>query len=279
MPYPMNILIIEDEEATARKLQRLLVQVAPTTILAGQLGSVEESVAWLRTNPMPELILMDIELADGQSFEIFNQVAVTCPVIFTTAYDEYALKAFKVNSIDYLLKPVREADLRAALAKLQALKQSLAGPDSGWQDSLIGLLRQLNPERAGESGSATAKPGAPATEARAERTRFLVKQGQRMFSISIEQITYFYTRSKITFLKASDGQDWMIDYTMDELENMLNPQRFFRLNRQIIAELRSVEKVHLYFNGKLKVSLTPAFPEEVLVSREKAGDFKRWLGE
>ncbi len=182
----MNILIIEDEEATARKLQRLLVQVAPTATLAGQLGSVEESVAWLRTNPMPELILMDIELADGQSFEIFNQVAVTCPVIFTTAYDEYALKAFKVNSIDYLLKPVREADLRAALAKLQALKQSLAGPDSGWQDSLIGLLRQLNPERAAESGPATAKPGAPATEARAERTRFLVKQGQRMFSISIE---------------------------------------------------------------------------------------------
>ncbi len=265
----MNILIIEDEEATARKLQRLLAQVASTDTVVGQLASVEQSVEWLRTHPMPELILMDIELADGQSFEIFNQVAVTCPVIFTTAYDEFALKAFKVNSIDYLLKPVREDDLRSALAKLEALKQSLT---PNFQTSLANLLLQLNPSVATQAGSSPAEP-------RPERTRFLIKQGQRLFSVPTEDISYFFTRSKIVFLKAHDGQEWMIDYTMDELESMLGSRRFFRLNRQVIAELRAIDKVHLYFNGKLKVSLQPTFAEEVLVSREKAGDFKRWLGE
>jgi len=268
----MNILIIEDEEATARKLQRLLAQVAPADVVVGQLGSVEQSVEWLRTHPMPDLVLMDIELADGQSFEIFNQVAVTCPVIFTTAYDEFALKAFKVNSIDYLLKPVREDDLRSALAKLQNLKQALNHPAHNLQASLANLLQQLSP-------SAATRIGAHQVEPRQERTRFMVKQGQRLFSVPTEDITYFFTRSKIVFLKTHDGQEWMIDYTLDELESMLAPERFFRLNRQVIAELRAIDKVNLYFNGKLKVSLQPTFAEEVLVSREKAGDFKRWLGE
>lgn len=269
----MNILIIEDEAATARKLQRLLEQVAPTATLVGQLGSVEESVEWLRAKPMPELILMDIELADGQSFEIFNRVAVTCPVIFTTAYDEYALKAFKVNSIDYLLKPIKESDLRQALIKLQSLKQSLTDPGLV-QESLRNLLLQLSPSSA-ESASVARQ----SSESRPERSRFLVKQGQRLFSVPTDEINYFFTKSKIVFLKTHEGQEWMIDYTMDELETMLDTRRFFRLNRQVIAELRAIEKVNLYFNGKLKLSLQPAFAEEVLVSRERAGDLKRWLGE
>ena len=275
----MTILIIEDEEATARKLQRLLADVDPTATVVGRLGSVDESVEWLQTHgsnhpDWPDLILMDIELADGQSFEIFNRVAVTCPVIFTTAYDEYAIKAFRVNSIDYLLKPVKEADLRGALAKLRAMKQALTDQPNSLQASLAALLQQLSPQSAGNPH----RPVQGKDTGRSDRSRFLIKQGQRLFSVPIDEVTYFFSRNKITFLKTGDGHEWMIDYTMDELENMLDARRFFRLNRQVIAELRAVEKVHLYFNGKLKISLQPAFDEEVIVSREKAGDLKNWLG-
>ena len=279
----MTILIVEDEEATARKLQRLLTDVDPTATVVGLLGSVDESVAWLQTHGVghpdqPDLILMDIELADGQSFEIFNRVTVNCPVIFTTAYDEHAIKAFRVNSIDYLLKPVREADLRGALAKLRAMKQALTDQPSRLQTSLVALLQQLSPHL---SALTTAEPSAanqPSERDHPVRSRFLIKQGQRLFSVPIDEVTYFFTRNKITFLKTGDGHEWMIDYTMDELEHMLDNRRFFRLNRQVITELRSVEKVHLYFNGKLKISLQPAFDEEVIVSREKAGDLKNWMG-
>jgi DNA-binding LytR/AlgR family response regulator len=279
----MTILIIEDEELTARKLQRLLLDVEPTAIIVGMTVSVDESVEWLRTNPQPDLIFMDIELADGQSFDIFNHVAVTSPVVFTTAYDEYAIKAFKVSSIDYLLKPIKEDDLRRALAKLQALKEVLvsqtgaSGP-AGLEASLAGLLQQLRK-------TPLIAPAAPplisgmneATQP--YRDRFMIKQGQRLFSIEVDEVAYFITRNKMSFLKTKEGSEWLIDYTLDELSQMLDPRRFFRLNRQIIAELRSVDKVHLYFNGKLKVDMRPVFDEEVVVSREKAGEFKLWLGE
>ncbi len=265
----MTFLIIEDEDATARKLKRLLNDIKPSATVVGQLSSVEESVSWLTLQPTPDLILMDIELADGQSFEIFNQVAVTCPVIFTTAYDEYAIKAFKVNSIDYLLKPVKEADLRGAFVKLRSLKQALAEQPHNLHTSLANLLQQLAPQGA----------PAPHRESTSFRNRFLMKQGQRLFSVSIDEVSYFFSRNKMTFLRSVDGHEWLIDYTMDELEHVLDPQRFFRLNRQIIAQMGAIDRVNMYFNGKLKIALQPAFNEEVLVSREKAGEFKRWLGE
>lgn len=264
----MNILLIEDEEATARKLQRLLAEVEPTATVVGQLGSVEESVAWLTHQPAPDLILLDIELADGQSFEIFNQVAVTSPVIFTTAYDEYAIRAFRVNSIDYLLKPVKEADLRSALAKLRTMKLALANQPDNLRMALADLLHQFQP---------APDPVSPVVAPFKER--FLVKQGQRLFTVPVHEVAYFFSRNKMTFLQSADGHEWLIDYTMDEVEHMLDPQRFFRVNRQIIAELHAIERVNLYFNGKLKIALQPVFPEEVLVSRDKAGEFKRWLGE
>lgn len=277
----MTILIIEDEELTARKLQRLLLDVEPAAIIAGTTVSVDESVDWLRTNPQPDLIFMDIELADGQSFDIFGKVTVKSPVIFTTAYDEYAIKAFRVNSIDYLLKPIKEDDLRQALAKLQTMRLALTGqgqsalPDN-LQQSLVSLLQQWRdvPPVDVQPAVATTQPTLPAY-----RDRFMIKQGQRLFSIGIDEVAYFVTRNKMSFLKTRDSSEWLLDYTLDELAQMLDPRRFFRLNRQIIAELRAVEKVHLYFNGKLKVNLHPAFEEEVVVSREKAGEFKQWLGE
>jgi len=277
----MTILIIEDEELTARKLQRLLLDVEPAAIIAGTTVSVDESVEWLRSNPQPDLIFMDIELADGQSFDIFGKVAVKSPVIFTTAYDEYAIKAFRVNSIDYLLKPIKEEDLRQALEKLQTMRLVLTGqgqralPDT-LQQSLVNLLQQWR-----EEPPVDVLPPVATTPSTVPtyRDRFMIKQGQRLFSIGIDEVAYFVTRNKMSFLKTRDSSEWLLDYTLDELAQMLDPRRFFRLNRQIIAELRAVEKVHLYFNGKLKVNLHPAFEEEVVVSREKAGEFKQWLGE
>ncbi len=263
----MNFLIIEDEELTARKLGRMLTDIEPLCRIMATLPSVEASVAWLKTQPCPDVIFMDIELADGQSFEIFNQVPVACPVIFTTAYDEYAIKAFKVNSIDYLLKPVKEDDLRQALSKLHQLKKILTSQPDALQSSLARLLEQLTPTTP-----------APAYTA-APRDRFMIKQGQRLFSVGIEEIAYFFTRNKISFIKTFDEREWMVDYTLDELDKMVDHRRFFRLNRQIIAQLRAIDKVHLYFNNKLKLQLRPSFEDEVIVSREKAGDFKVWLGE
>jgi DNA-binding LytR/AlgR family response regulator len=277
----MTILIIEDEELTARKLQRLLTDIEPSAVVVGMAVSVEESVAWLLTHPKPDLIFMDIELADGQSFDIFNQVAIVSPVIFTTAYDEYAIKAFKVNSIDYLLKPVKEDDLRQALAKRHALKQIFAGQESPLETnhletSLASLLEQLRSFSPAPS-AITSPPLEPRLVS--FRDRFMIRQGQRLFTVTVEEVAYFFTRKKLSFLKTRDNREWQLDYTMDELSQMLDPRRFFRLNRQVITELRAVDKVHLYFNGKLKIHLQPLFDEEVIVSREKAGEFKGWLGE
>ncbi|WP_421826302.1 LytR/AlgR family response regulator transcription factor [Larkinella sp.] len=267
----MTILIVEDEEATARKLRRLVLEVEPDATVAGITVSVDESVEWLQTHPKPDLILMDIELADGQSFEIFHRVSVTSPVIFVTAYDEYAIKAFKVNSIDYLLKPVKEDDLRSALMKLRRMKEAFLEQPDGLKTSLATLLRKLADSPSTEERTASAEP--------AYRDRFLVKQGQRLFSVPLSDVAYIFTRNKLSFLKTRDEHEWMIDYTMDELSTLLDPNRFFRLNRQVIAELRAIDKVNLYFNGKLKVTLRPVFEEEVIVSREKAGEFRVWLGE
>jgi two-component system LytT family response regulator len=257
----MKVLLIEDEELTARKLQRLLADVEPGARVVGLAGSIEASVAWLLANPAPDLILMDIELADGQSFEIFKRTPVASPVIFTTAYDEYAIKAFKVHSIDYLLKPVKEEDLRRALAKLRELKGILHQETDAVPPALSRLLAQLAPPPP------------------AYRDRFMIKQGQRLFSVPVEEVAYFFSRNKISFLKTHQGHEWMVEYTLDQLDKLLDPRRFFRLNRQVIAGLNAVDKVHLYFNNKLKIQLMPAFEEEVLVSREKAGEFKSWLGE
>lgn len=258
----MKVLIIEDEELTARKLNRMLVEVEPNAEVVGLTASIEGSVTWLRSNPCPDLILMDIELSDGQSFDIFQRVPLNCPVIFTTAYDEYAIRAFKVHSIDYLLKPVKEDDLRNALAKLRNLKQMFDSSGEALQATISKLLGHLAPP-----------PSTP------YRDRFMIKQGQRLLYVGIEEVAYFFSRHKISFIKTYEGHEWMVDYNLDEIDKMVDPRRFFRLNRQIIAALPAVEKVHLYFNHKLKIQLQPPFNEEVLVSREKAKDFKSWFGE
>jgi two-component system LytT family response regulator len=224
--------------------------------------SIVSSAEWLSTHDAPDLIFMDIELADGQCFELFKEVEIKSPVIFTTSYDEYALKAFRFNSVDYLLKPISGVELQRSLDKVQGLKQQLLGKE-GIQKDWEQLVSHFNAPK-------------PLTE---YRDRFLVKQGQRLLSVSVSQVAYFFTKGKVSFIKSTEGKEYFLDYTLDQLQPLLSPKVFYRINRQIIASHASVLQVHTWFNGKLKVELSPQIDEEVIVSRDKAKDFRRWLGE
>lgn len=230
----------------------------PEAEILAHLESIEFSVQWMMQHPFPDLLFMDIELADGQSFEIFNQIAVRCPVIFCTAYDEYALKAFKVNSIDYLLKPVEAHALKQSLEKLKAFKEQFASASTPVDFKL--LLEQFSP-----------KPNPT------YKKRFLIKVGEKFQQIETEHIAYFLSEDKISFLVTHDQKRLILDNTLDELENMLDPRRFFRINKQFLASYPSIHAIHNYFNGKLKLQLAPDAKMEVLVSREKAPLLKEWL--
>ncbi len=259
----MKILIIEDEELAVKKLRKTLAAVDEEAIVAGTADSIKAAVEWLQENPKPDLILMDIELADGQSFEIFNLVEVKSPVVFTTSYDEYALKAFKVNSIDYLLKPVQQEELAAALSKYKKLKNIYAGKENttgGFNmDSLVKELQQkLQPKE--------------------YRKRFLVKQGQKLVSVDVEEIAYFFSDGRLNFFRTSDNRKFVVDYTMDDLEEMLDPESYFRISRSFYVSIASVDKIDDYFGNRLILGLKPAVDKEALVSREKVTDFKKWMG-
>jgi len=200
--------------------------------------------------------MMDIELADGQSFDIFKQVQLESPVIFTTAYDEFAIKAFKVNSIDYLLKPIKESELRVAIEKFKKTKQHQP-------ISMLELLKKI--EQLGNQ--------------RGYRSRFLIKQGQKMVSIDISEVAYFYSENKCTFMRTNQNQKYIIDLTLDELEKELAPQQFFRANRQYILSEKSIVSIHSWFNQKLKAEVNPPTEEHIIISRDKANAFKAWMGE
>jgi two-component system, LytTR family, response regulator LytT len=253
----MKILIVEDEELAVKKLQKTLAAIDASAEVVGTADSIQSSVEWLNDNLTPDLILMDIELADGQSFEIFNLIEVKCPVIFTTSYDEYALKAFKVNSVDYLLKPVQKEELQAALEKF---KKNHSPSKTGLNmDSLVKELQQkLQPKE--------------------YRKRFLVKNGQKLVSIEVADICYFYSDGRLNFFKTNDNKKFVVDYTMDELQDMLDPQRYFRISRSFYVSIDSIDKIDDYFGNRLILQLQPAVDKEALVSREKVTDFKMWMG-
>jgi two-component system LytT family response regulator len=257
----MKVFIIEDETVAAQRLQEMVHQLLPNAHIVGMADSIEESVAYLRTQPMPDLILMDIELVDGQSFEIFKEVDVTCPVIFTTAYDEFALQAFKVHSIDYLLKPIVYDELKRSLDKFEQLQKAYAPSRSINVDELLQELRRTT-----------------VTSPITHREHFLVKQGQRLISVSIEDIAYFYSQERVSFLKTVDNRIYSLDYSLEEIEDQVAASRFFRVSRQYLAERRSISNVYVHFNGKYKVVLKPATEEDVYVSRDRAPEFKKWLG-
>jgi two-component system, LytTR family, response regulator LytT len=254
----MNILIIEDELIAARRLEKILKGLVPELHILALLESVEQSVVWFRQNLPPDLILMDIQLSDGSSFEIFSQVSITSPVIFVTAYDEYALQAFKVNSIDYLLKPIDKDELVQSLEKYKRLMQFKEYAPPPDMTQLINSLRDAKPNY---------------------KTRFLVKSGQTFITIFTQEIAYLCAEHKVTYLVTREGKKHIIDLTLEELEDQLDPKVFFRLNRQFIAAVHAIIKLHNYFNRKLKVELHPPTDIDVLVSRERSHEFKTWLNE
>jgi DNA-binding LytR/AlgR family response regulator len=253
----MKILIVEDEMLLAKRLQKMLLEIDPGANISGITQSVEETVQWIQHNSAPDLVLMDIELADGQSFDIFKRAELKAPVIFATAYDEYAIKAFKVNSIDYLLKPIKEDELRAAINKFKNSGYTQTMP------SMTGLLEKIEQ---------LSKPAG-------YRSRFLIKQGQKMMSIDISDVAYIYSENKFTFIRTHQNHKYIIDITLDALEHELSPQQFFRANRQYILTSKSVVSLHTWFNQKLKVEVKPETAEHVIISRDKANAFKAWMGE
>ncbi|MGB3618746.1 MAG: LytTR family DNA-binding domain-containing protein [Catalinimonas sp.] len=248
----MDVLIVEDELPAARRLQQMVLRAAPAARVVAVCESVAEAVGHLESaDAPPTLGFFDIQLADGLSFEIFERIRVAFPVIFTTAYDAYALRAFKVNSVDYLLKPITEEALDGALRKF---RDHYAAPPL----DVAALLRALQP-------------------ATSRKTRFLVKVGERLLSVDQREVAYFTSEEKVVILYTQDGRKYAVDHSLDDLEGLLDPQHFFRLNRQFIARIEALGSVHQYFNGKLKIHLQPAAGRDVVVSREKAPLFRAWL--
>lgn len=255
----MNILLLEDEEPAAKRLLKMLKEIEPSAVLPENIVSVSSAVKWLQQNPMPDLIISDIQLADGLSFEIFKTVKTLCPVIFTTAYDQYAIEAFKVNSIDYLLKPVKKEDLAAAIEKYKNLSQQKS-------TALTDINKLIEAMSAGSGQSKYKK-------------RFAVKYGEHLKTIDIGEVAYFYTEDKINFLTTKEGRRYTIDFNLDALEGMLDLQVFFRINRQYIICIHSIAEMFTYSKSRVLIKLNPPAKHETIVSTERSGDFKLWLGD
>ncbi|MEY3501536.1 MAG: hypothetical protein RL308_3209 [Bacteroidota bacterium] len=255
----MDIFIIEDEPMASKLLTRLIKDAAPDMNIVGTTDNVVSAIKWFQENKHPDLIFSDIELLDGQSFEIFNSIEISSPVIFTTAYHDFALKAFKVNSIDYLLKPLNKVDIKKALDKYKVLKDKMNSGSNNAGEVLKGLINDLKSEK------------------KTYKSRFLVKMGDRLVSLTNDQIAYFYSEDKLVFVQTIENKKYPVDFSLDELEHTIDPSSFFRLNRQFISNINSIVSIHNYFNGKLKLTLKPTIEKEILVSREKASYFKDWL--
>ena len=252
----MKALIIEDEIMAAQTLQKLLGEVSPETEIIAVLESIEDSVAWLEENPMPDLMFMDIHLADGSSFAIFDQVDITCPVIFTTAYDEYALKAFEVNSIDYLLKPISKDALEHAMCKYR----SLIGP--GWQGGNHAKLEALLAEL---------------TNKKSYKRCFLLPERDKLVPLSTSDIAYAYIDAKTVKLVSLEHKTYYLSQTLDDLMTQLDPQVFFRANRQFIVSRYAVKDVSVWFGNTLAINLTVETPEKIIVSKARVAEFKHWF--
>ncbi|RPE08932.1 DNA-binding response regulator [Chitinophaga lutea] len=258
----MKVIIIEDENLAIKRLIKLISGIDGRIEVVATLRSIAESVSWLSEHPAPDLIFMDIELADGQSFEIFKQVTVTSPVIFTTSYDQYALRAFEVNSVDYLLKPVEPEGLAQALNKHKAIQAHYAGQAV----KSVNITRLLNDLR-------------ESFDKKQYRKRFLVKSGNKQVSIETEEIAYFYRDGRITFFRTFGNGKFITDYTLEELEDeMLDPSLFFRINRSCIVAIKSVRTIESFPGNRLHLDLSPAFDKDSIVSRDKVAAFKDWIG-
>jgi DNA-binding LytR/AlgR family response regulator len=252
----MEVLIIEDEQLAAERLANLLKKFDPAIQIVGQLDSVEESVEWLRTRPAPQLLMMDIRLSDGLSFDIFRQATISSPIIFTTAYDQYAIQAFKVTSIDYLLKPIAYPELCRAMEKLRLLTGDAHASREAELLKLTEAFSRLH---------------------KTYKSRFLVRYGDRLQFRNAEEVAYFYADGKVVYLVTHDNRRFIVDYTLEQLEELLDPRVFYRVNRKFTAQIGSVRDIRSYHGSRLKLQLNPVADTEVLVSRERVADFKAWL--
>ena len=248
----MKVLILEDETLAADKIESTLMELQPDWQVVSRIKSISSAVEWLESNPHPDLIISDIRLLDGLCFEIFAKVKVEKPVIFTTAYDQYAIRAFEVNSIDYLLKPVQKDKLKVALAKLQVPRDQML-PD---YNEVLNYIK---------------------SNKTSYKSRFMVRLGQRIVAVPSEKIAYFYSESKLTFIVTLDGKKFPLDQPLDELVDLLDPKRFFRANRQFIVAFDSIAEIHPYFKGRIKIVLQPKSDEEIVISSDRTPEFKKWI--
>jgi DNA-binding LytR/AlgR family response regulator len=248
----MNCLIVEDEKVAAERLVGLIKKYDPSINISEIVQSVKNAVQWLNTHQAPDLIFMDIQLADGLSFEIFEQTIVKTPVIFTTAYDEYALKAFKVNSIDYLLKPVDLNELKNAIDKYKENNSPKEIPIQVFDSIMHSLTKKY-------------------------KDKFVINVGEHIKVFTAEDIQCFYSLEKYTFLQNNSGRDYAINYSLDQLEDLLDPARFFRINRKFIVSSSVISDIVSYSNSRLLVKLNSNESDDLIVSREKVQDFKKWL--
>lgn len=246
----MNIVIIEDEYYAAEALEKMLLKLKPNSSVVQKITSVEDGIDYLKSNPEPDLLFCDIQLSDGVSFEIFEKVHISCPIVFITAFDQYAIQAFEVNSIDYLLKPIKIENLIQALNKFDTFFSRSPIDFTGIQQML---------------------------EKPVYKTRFVGKIGQNMQVSLLEDIAYFLSDGGITFLYTKNGNRLIVDYTLEQLESVLNPELFFRANRQLIIHIVSIQKVAPYFKGRLLLYLQPEPKERQTISQNKANDFKEWM--
>ena len=250
----MNVIIIEDEKPSARRLKRMLTEcgIEVTTML----HSVSESIEWFLNNDHPDLIMLDIQLSDGLSFEIFESVTIKSSIIFTTAYDEYALKAFKLNSIDYLLKPIDSDELAHAITQFKEKFTSNNKPNFDFE-SIKNWMGKSVPTY---------------------KKRFIIKIGQHLKIINESDVICFYSQDKATYLHTNDNRDYLVDFTLGDISEKLDPQSFFKVSRKFIIKLDAIKDIIAYSNSRLEIKLESSIDEKIIVSREKVKDFKQWIG-
>ncbi|SNY94662.1 LytR/AlgR family response regulator transcription factor [Flagellimonas pacifica] len=249
----MRAVIVEDEEFASKRLAQLVGELAPEIEIEARLNSVESGAKWFKKNELPDLVFLDIQLNDGYGFDILDDIEDHPPVIFTTAYNEFAIRGFKYNGVDYLLKPIVKMDLKAALEKF---KKNVTRNGHTHTDNLEHLKQLFHKEY---------------------KHRFMVKVGNQFRSFNVEDIAYFKSQDGLICLQTHSGQSYPIEYTIDQLENILNPIHFFRINRKFMVSVKAVVEIHSYFNSRLLLKLLPMVDEQVIVSRERTTNFKKWL--
>lgn len=254
----MNIIILEDEEPAVIRLQKLLSEIATDASVVQVFATVKGAIEYFKKSPHPDLILSDIQLADGLSFEIFNAVQLSCPVIFTTAFNQYALDAFKANGIDYLLKPIKKEELKTAIEKYKKLF-SKSFEANLFKIDYEAIIKAVN------------------TEKKSHQKRIIVRFADVIKAIETDDVAYFFTNEKIDYLRTFSGLNYSIDFHLDELEEILNPEMFFRINRQFIINLKAIDKMFSVSKSRVKLTLIPACEYETIVSTERSPDFKKWL--